>query len=186
MIPVPFDYHRPTTLAEAIALLRRYGDEAKILAGGQSLVPMMKLRLAQPAHLIDLGHIDGLAEIRQEGQALSIGAMTTHRALLSSSLLQEKCPLLNATAAQVGDEQVRNREILYEGYITYGGMSGRDLEAAAAGLEEVLDFDYLGHRIGQVEYLGKQTSKAGNEYHSFAVAKKPGPGLEADAQEVPF
>ena len=94
MIPRPFDYHAPRTLPDAIGLLARYGDEAKLLAGGHSLLPMMKLRFAQPGHLIDLGKIAELKGIREEAGTLRIGAMTTENELIWSKLLQDKCPLL--------------------------------------------------------------------------------------------
>ena len=94
MIPSPFEYHAPTSLADAIALLGRFGDEAKLLAGGHSLLPMMKLRFATPAHLIDLGRIPDLKGIAQVGNEIHIGAMTTENDLVWSPLLAEKVPLL--------------------------------------------------------------------------------------------
>jgi carbon-monoxide dehydrogenase medium subunit len=109
MIPAAFEYHRPTSLDEAIGLLGQYGDDAKILAGGHSLVPLMKLRLAQPAHVIDLARIRDLSGIREEGGMLIVGALTTHYEIESSQLLKSKCPLLAETAACIGDVQVRNR-----------------------------------------------------------------------------
>jgi len=107
MIPRPFDYHAPRTLPEAIGLLARYGDEAKLLAGGHSLLPMMKLRFAQPGHLIDLGKIAELKGIREEAGTLRIGAMTTENELIWSKLLQDKCPLLVEGARLISDPQVR-------------------------------------------------------------------------------
>jgi carbon-monoxide dehydrogenase medium subunit len=108
MIPAPFDYHRPPSIDEAVQLLGTIPD-AKILAGGHSLLPAMKLRLAQPPALIDLGRIPELNAIRLDGHHLQIGAMTTHHAIESSALLQAKCPLLPEVAASIGDAQVRNR-----------------------------------------------------------------------------
>jgi len=107
MIPRPFDYHAPRTLPEAIGLLARYGDEAKLLAGGHSLLPMMKLRFAQPGHLIDLGKIAELKGIHEEAGTLRIGAMTTENELIWSKLLQDKCPLLVEGARLISDPQVR-------------------------------------------------------------------------------
>jgi len=107
MIPRPFDYHAPRTLPEAIGLLAQYGDEAKLLAGGHSLLPMMKLRFAQPGHLIDLGKIAELKGIREEAGTLRIGAMTTENELIWSKLLQDKCPLLVEGARLISDPQVR-------------------------------------------------------------------------------
>ena len=108
MYPAQFDYHTPSTLQEAISLLGRLGDDAKLLAGGHSLIPMMKLRLARPAHLIDLRKVPGLSGIREEAGAIVVGAMTTHYQVESSTLLKQKCPLLPETAGQIGDPQVRN------------------------------------------------------------------------------
>ncbi len=108
MYPAQFEYHTPSTLQEAISLLSRLKDDAKLLAGGHSLIPMMKLRLAKPAHLIDLRKVPGLSGIREEAGAIVIGALTTHYQLESSTLLRQKCPLLPETAGQIGDPQVRN------------------------------------------------------------------------------
>jgi len=94
MIPRDFDYHAPKSIPDALGLLDKLGDEAKLLAGGHSLLPMMKLRFAQPGHLIDLGKIRELKGIREEGGTLRIGAMTTENELIWSKLLQDKCPLL--------------------------------------------------------------------------------------------
>ena len=107
MIPRPFEYHAPRSVPDAIALLGQFGDEAKLLAGGHSLLPMMKLRFAQPGHLIDLGKIAGLKGIAQVGESIHIGAMTSESALITSTLLQEKLPLLVEAAKQNSDPQVR-------------------------------------------------------------------------------
>jgi carbon-monoxide dehydrogenase medium subunit len=109
MIPTQFDYVAPTTLDEAVALLAEHQDEAKILAGGHSLIPAMKLRLAQPQLLIDIGRLKDLSYIREEGDRISIGALTTHYELESSARLRELCPLVPACAASIGDVQVRNK-----------------------------------------------------------------------------
>ncbi|HWN99670.1 MAG TPA: xanthine dehydrogenase family protein subunit M [Blastocatellia bacterium] len=109
MIPSQFDYVAPATLNEAVALLTQHPDDAKILAGGHSLIPAMKLRLAMPQLLIDIGRIKDLAYIREEGSQIRIGAMTTHHQLESSDRLREICPLLPETASQIGDVQVRNK-----------------------------------------------------------------------------
>jgi carbon-monoxide dehydrogenase medium subunit len=108
MIPASFDYAAPRTLAEAVTLLAG-NPEAKVLAGGHSLVPAMKLRLAQPPLLIDLGRVADLAYIREEGNQIRIGAMTTHYQIESSARLKEICPLLPETAIAIGDVQVRNK-----------------------------------------------------------------------------
>jgi aerobic carbon-monoxide dehydrogenase medium subunit len=108
MYPAQFEYHTPGTLREALDLLGRFKDDAKLLAGGHSLLPAMKLRLAQPKHLVDLKKISGLSGIKEEGGTLVIGAMTTHYAVESSSVVKSKCPVLAATAGQIGDPMVRN------------------------------------------------------------------------------
>jgi carbon-monoxide dehydrogenase medium subunit len=112
MIPAPFEYHAPKTLEEALRLMERHGDEAKLLAGGHSLLPLMKLRLAAPRYVVDLGRLKGLSYIREENGRIAIGALTTHAEIEHSALLAAKCPLLPETAAQIGDVQVRNRGTL--------------------------------------------------------------------------
>jgi carbon-monoxide dehydrogenase medium subunit len=109
MIPNEFDYHAPASLPDALGMLAQFGDGAKLLAGGHSLLPMMKMRFAQPAHLIDLGKIPELRGVREEGGTIRIGAMTTENELIWSKLLQEKCPLLVEGARQISDPQVRYR-----------------------------------------------------------------------------
>ena len=109
MIPAAFDYQSPATLDEALALLARYGDNAKILAGGQSLLPMVKLRLADPGVLVDLGRIPGLEYIKEEGGALRIGAGTRESTLERSELVRSKYPILLDTAEVIADPLVRNR-----------------------------------------------------------------------------
>ncbi len=107
MIPAGFDYHAPGSVADAVKLLVQLGDGAKLLAGGHSLLPMMKLRFAEPAHLIDLGRIPELRGIREAGAEIRIGAMTTEAELLTSRLVAEKLPLLAEGAALIADPQVR-------------------------------------------------------------------------------
>jgi carbon-monoxide dehydrogenase medium subunit len=109
MIPGSFDYHRPGSIEEAAALLGRLGEDAKVLAGGHSLLPMMKLRLAEPKSLIDLGAIGELRAIREKDGVLHIGAMVTEAALIASDLIRRKCPLIAEAAASIADPQVRNR-----------------------------------------------------------------------------
>ena len=108
MIPDRFEYHAPRSIADAIALLQTHGDEAKLLAGGHSLLPLMKLRLASVSHLVDIGRIEGLSFIRKVDDAISIGAMTTHSELAASELLCDLQPLLPKAAIQIADRQVRN------------------------------------------------------------------------------
>ena len=108
MTSAPFEYHRPDSVEEALRLLSRYGGNAKLLAGGHSLVPLMKLRLASPEALIDLGKVKGLSGIRTGSDGLTIGATTTYYELESSMDIQQKAPLLAQAASQVADTQVRN------------------------------------------------------------------------------
>lgn len=112
MIPVAFDYLRPSTVDDAVAALAEAGDEAKVIAGGQSLLPVLRLRLAAPSLLVDLGGMPQLHGIREEGDALVIGAMTTHDEVASSPLVLQHAPLLAKAAATVGDRQVRHRGTL--------------------------------------------------------------------------
>jgi carbon-monoxide dehydrogenase medium subunit len=109
MIPAQFDYLQPATLDEAIAMLAEHPDDAKILAGGHSLIPAMKLRLATPQILIDIGRIQNLSYINEADGEIRIGAMTTHYQIESSARLREICPILPETAGQIGDVQVRNK-----------------------------------------------------------------------------
>ena len=108
MIPRVFDYFDPTSTQETIDLLAKYGDDAKLLAGGQSLLPMMKLRLASPSVIIDLWRIPGLSYIGEENGVIAIGAMTTHYTIQTSELVQRKIPILEQAAKVVGDPLVRN------------------------------------------------------------------------------
>ncbi|MEO0472781.1 MAG: xanthine dehydrogenase family protein subunit M [Bacteroidota bacterium] len=108
MIPAQFDYVAPATLDEAISLLEKHGDEAKILAGGHSLIPMMKLRFATPETLIDLGNIPGLSYIREEGGYLKFGAMTREADLEHSDLIRSKYPIFTDASKLIADPQVRN------------------------------------------------------------------------------
>ena len=109
MIPTPFDYQAPATLEEAVSLLASNPDGARVLAGGHSLIPAMKLRLAQPQLLVDIARIKSLAYIREAGDQILIGATTTHYQLESSDVLQQLCPLLSDCARSIGDVQVRNK-----------------------------------------------------------------------------
>lgn len=112
MIPAAFDYVRAESAEEAVALLTEHGDEAKLLAGGHSLLPLMKLRLASPSVLIDVGRLDDLRYVRDAGDHIAIGALTRHRDLETDALLAEAAPLLAHAAGHVGDPQVRHRGTL--------------------------------------------------------------------------
>jgi carbon-monoxide dehydrogenase medium subunit len=127
MIPGSFAYHRPTSLNAAVALLADLGEDARPLAGGHSLIPMMKLRLATPEHLVDLAAISDLKGIRQEGSEIVIGAMTTQHELIASELIAAKVPLLREAALVIADPQVR-----YMGTVggnVANGDPGNDLPA---------------------------------------------------------
>jgi carbon-monoxide dehydrogenase medium subunit len=132
MIPGPFSYHRPATVADAVKLLSTLGDEARPLAGGHSLVPMMKLRLATPAHLIDLHAIDTLKGIRRDGNKIVIGAMTTQHELLASGEIKKSLPILQETALLIADPQVRYRGTL--GGNVANGDPGNDMPALMLAL----------------------------------------------------
>jgi carbon-monoxide dehydrogenase medium subunit len=108
MYPAAFEYHAPSTVKDALKLLGKL-DDAKLLAGGHSLVPMMKLRLAQPKNIIDLRKISGLSGIKEEKSAIAVGAMTTHWEVESSPVLKGKVPVVSETAALIGDPAVRNK-----------------------------------------------------------------------------
>ena len=130
MIPQQFEYSAPKTLDEALGLL---AEGAKPLAGGMSLIPMMKLRLANPEHLVDLGRIKDLSYIREQGGELHIGATTTHHEVESSPLVRGKCPLLAETASHIGDVQVRNMGTI-GGSVAHADPSA-DYPAALQALE---------------------------------------------------
>jgi aerobic carbon-monoxide dehydrogenase medium subunit len=112
MIPPAFEYLRPKTLPEAIAFLQQYGDDAKILSGGQSLIPMMKFRLARPGHLVDINRISGLSYIKEEGGYLKIGGLVREAELEDSPLIRQKYPILFDTSRVIADPQVRNMATL--------------------------------------------------------------------------
>ena len=127
MIPGQFSYHRPATLADAVNLLSTLGDEARPLAGGHSLVPMMKLRLATPEHLVDLHDVAALKGIRRDGNKIVIGAMTTQHELLASDEVAKSIPILQEAAALIADPQVRYRGTI--GGNVANGDPGNDMPA---------------------------------------------------------
>lgn len=133
MIPPAFEYHAPRSVAEAIGLLSTLGDEAKILAGGHSLLPMMKLRFAAPATLIDINRIPELRGISEQSGLIRIGAMTSENELIASQLLKDKLPLLGEAAKLIADPQVRNRGTI-GGDIAHGDP-GNDHPALAMALD---------------------------------------------------
>ena len=133
MIPPAFEYHAPRSVGEALSLLSSLGEDAKLLAGGHSLLPMMKLRFAQPSALIDINRIPELRGIREEGGRIRIGAMTSENELIASKLLQDKLPLLAEAALLIADPQVRNRGTI-GGDIAHGDP-GNDHPAIAMALD---------------------------------------------------
>jgi len=137
VIPPAFDYHAPRTVAEAISLLSSLGDDAKLLAGGHSLLPMMKLRFAQPGTLIDINRIPELRGISESGGVIRIGAMTSENELIASPLLQQHLPLLPEAALLIADPQVRNRGTI-GGDIAHGDP-GNDHPAIAMALDATFE-----------------------------------------------
>lgn len=133
MYPADFEYFVPRSVDEALALLGRYGDEAKILAGGQSLLPMMKLRIAGPKYLIDVNRIDGLGGLRREGDRLVIGALCRHADMAASALVREELPIMTDAARLTADVQVRNRGTV-AGSLAHADPAG-DWPAALLALE---------------------------------------------------
>jgi carbon-monoxide dehydrogenase medium subunit len=136
VIPAAFDYVRAGSTEEAVALLIEHGDEAKLLAGGHSLLPLMKLRLATPTVLIDIGRVKDLSYIEERGNDIAIGALARHHDLEISPLLKKQVPLLSFTAHQVGDPQVRHRGTL-GGTLAHGDPAS-DLPAAVLALDGTL------------------------------------------------
>lgn len=136
MIPGQFQYLRPGSLEEAVKLLSTL-PEAKILAGGHSLIPLMKLRLVSPQYLIDIGRIPGLSYVREEGGRLCIGALTTHAEVEASGLIRTRLPLLAEAAGCIGDPQVRNRGTIG------GSLSHADPAADLPAVMQALDAEML-------------------------------------------
>lgn len=175
MIPGPFDYHRPDSVAAAVKLLASLGDEARVLAGGHSLIPMMKLRLTTPDHLIDLNGIAGLKGVREDGGKIVIGAMTTQHELLASPLIASSLPILHETALLIADPQVR-----YCGTVggnVANGDPGNDMPA----LMLTLDAQYALEGPG-----GRRTVAARDFYQgAYFTALEPGEILTAIAIAAP-
>ena len=154
MIPAPFSYYRPKTVAEVTALLARHADEARVLAGGQSLIPMMKLRLAAPEHLIDIGGVADLKGIERKANMLVIGATATQHELQASKAVAEIAPILREASLLIADPQVRYVGTL--GGNVANGDPGNDMPAVMMCLD-------AGYRL--VGPGGSRTVKARNFYH---------------------
>jgi aerobic carbon-monoxide dehydrogenase medium subunit len=133
MIPAPFAYHRPGSVDDAIALMAEHDEDARVIAGGHSLIPMMKLRLARPAHLVDLQDLDELRGIEDEPGAVVIGAMATQHEMIASERLAAKCPIIRETSLQIGDPQVRYCGTL--GGNVANGDPGNDMPAIMIALD---------------------------------------------------
>jgi aerobic carbon-monoxide dehydrogenase medium subunit len=136
MIPVAFEYARPGSVAEAVSALQSAGEEAKVLAGGQSLLPVLRLRLSAPSTVVDLGGISALRGVRVDGDALVVGAMATHAEVAASPLVRAEAPLVAAVAQTVGDRQVRHRGTM-GGSIAHADPAG-DLPTAAVALDATM------------------------------------------------
>jgi aerobic carbon-monoxide dehydrogenase medium subunit len=136
MIPAAFDYQRASSVDEAVGLLAEHGDDAKLLAGGHSLLPLMRLRLAAPAVLVDIGRLEDLSYVRTDGGQVRIGALCRHHDLATSDELREQAPLLAHIAGQIGDPQVRHRGTI-GGSIAHGDPAS-DLPAALLALRGTL------------------------------------------------
>jgi carbon-monoxide dehydrogenase medium subunit len=161
MRPAAFEYHRPSSLDEALSLL---GDDARPLAGGHSLLPMMKLRLATPAVLVDLAGIPGLGGIERDGDAVRIGALVTHDTVARSELVAEACPVLADAAGDIGDQQVRNR-----------GTIGGSVAHADPGADYPTVLKALGATISVAGAGGSRDVAAGEFFTGlFETALAPG------------
>lgn len=156
MFPAAFDYKRPESAAEAISLVNEFGDEAKFLAGGHSLLPLMKLRLAQPTVLIDIGRLADLSYIRDAGDHIAIGALTRHKEVETSALLRQHVPLLADAAAHVGDRQVRHR-----------GTIGGSIAHADAASDLPATILALGAKLIAEGASGKREIPAANFFKGF-------------------
>lgn len=175
MIPGAFDYHRPGSVGEAVKLLADLGEDARVLAGGHSLIPMMKLRMAMPEHIIDLQDIAELNGISEAGGTITIGAMTTQAEIIGSAMLAQQCPILRETALQIADPQIRNLGTI--GGNVANGDPGNDMPAVM----QALDATYLVTGTG-----GSREVTARNFYEAaYFTALKEGEVLTAVRFDAP-
>ncbi|HAQ23191.1 MAG TPA: carbon monoxide dehydrogenase, partial [Acidimicrobiaceae bacterium] len=144
MIPASFDYERATSVEHALSLLKEHGEEAKLLAGGHSLLPLMKYRLAAPAVVVDIGRLSEMSYVREDGDVLAIGALTRHRDVEVNELVRSQAGLLSAATSKVGDPQVRHRGTL-GGSLSHGDPAS-DLPAALIALGGSLVIEGLAGR----------------------------------------
>jgi aerobic carbon-monoxide dehydrogenase medium subunit len=150
MIPPAFEYLRPNTIPEAIAFLQQYGDDAKILSGGQSLIPMMKFRLARPGYVVDINRISGLSYIKEEGGYLKIGGLTREADLENSLLIHSKYPIIFDTARVIADPQVRNMATL-AGNLAHGDPANDHPATMLALGAQVVAVGPQGERVLPIE-----------------------------------
>ena len=173
MIPGPFAYHRPTSVKEAVGLLGSLGEDARAIAGGHSLIPMMKLRLARPTHLIDLVGVADLKGFREDGRDIVVGAMTTQHELINSELLAKKIPILRETSLLIADPQVR-----YVGTIggnVANGDPGNDMPAVMMCLNAIY------HAVGK----SGERRIAAREFYQGAYFTSLEPGEIVTAVRIP-
>ncbi|MGA8821678.1 MAG: xanthine dehydrogenase family protein subunit M [Pseudolabrys sp.] len=173
MIPGSFAYHRPTSVKEAVGLLGSLGEDARAIAGGHSLIPMMKLRLASPTHLIDLAGVADLKGIREDGRDIIVGAMTTQHELINSELLARKIPILRETSLVIADPQVR-----YVGTVggnVANGDPGNDMPAVMMCLNAVY------HAVGK----SGERRIAAREFYQGAYFTSLEPGEIVTAVRIP-
>jgi len=185
--PAAFQYHRPNTVDETLSLLKECGEDGKVLAGGQSLMPLMNFRLAQPAHLIDINFIEGLDYVRRENDALKIGCLARQSRLLGDSLVRQRCPLLADALAYVGHEQTRNRGtfcgslahadpaaelpavlLALDGSVTVGNSTGKRDIAARDFFHSYLTTALASDEMVLEASVPEQPARAGSSFVEFA------------------
>lgn len=187
MKPAAFQYHRPRKLDEALSLLKEFGDDGKILAGGQSLMPLMNFRLAQPAHLIDINFIDGLDYVRNKNGAITIGCLARQSRVLDEPLVRQRCPLLAEALTYVGYEQIRNRGtvcgslahadpaaelpavlLALDGSVTVGNSAGRREIASRNFFQSYLTTTLASDELVLETSIPAQPARAGSSFVEFA------------------
>ncbi len=187
MKPAEFQYHRPRTIEEALALLKEVGDDGKILAGGQSLMPLMNFRLAQPAHLIDINFIEGMDYVRSENGSIKIGCLARQSRLLDDPLIRQRCSLLAEALGYVGHEQTRNRGTLcgslahadpaselpavllaLDGSVTVGNSTGKRAIAARDFFQSYLTTALASDEMVLEASVPEQPARAGSSFMEFA------------------
>jgi len=185
--PAAFQYHRPRKLDEALSLLKEFGDDGKILAGGQSLMPLMNFRLAQPAHLIDINFIDGLDYVRNKNGAITIGCLARQSRVLDEPLVRQRCPLLAEALTYVGYEQIRNRGtvcgslahadpaaelpavlLALDGSVTVGNSAGRREIASRNFFQSYLTTTLASDELVLETSIPAQPARAGSSFVEFA------------------